>query len=531
LFRSVLPVTVALALCPPGPVRAQDAGPGPRVQSAGRDSRAPSAESGQLDASPTLFTVMAAINAAGYNADLASPSNHPLRNRIRADLAKENIPSLAGLRSFFGRHRQNNDNDELAQYISFGLSAGPPPNFAFKVRDNDLPPDVKGMKDLPLLLAAFYKEAHIADLWQQSQPEIEQYLERYHLGISEAVLEVNGYLRQQTSGFRGRRFQIFVELLAPPNQIQTRSYGDIYTIVITPSAEPRIFDVRHAYLHYLLDPLATRYRDILERKKPLADHVLRATALDPALKEDFLLLATESLIKAVEARLDHRPAGIQAALRQGLILAPYFSEKLPVYEKQEQAMLIYYPEMVGAIELVAEDRRLSQVEFDKQAPVRLIHAPPPPEPPPPTGAAKTLEDAEQAYTARNLDKAKSLYLAVLEQTDKQDMHSAAYYGLARIAALENDPEGADKLFEKTLQLQPEPQIKAWALVYRGRLAVAAHESGEARQYFEGALLVEGASQAAQQAACSALKTAASAEGGGAPSPAAAARCAQISKPN
>ena len=58
------------------------------------------AELGQLDASPTLFTVMAALNAAGYDADLAPRNNHPLRNAIRAELAKRNIPSLVRSRSF-----------------------------------------------------------------------------------------------------------------------------------------------------------------------------------------------------------------------------------------------------------------------------------------------------------------------------------------------------------------------------------------------------------------------------------------------
>ncbi|MBV9744396.1 MAG: hypothetical protein JO099_11580, partial [Acidobacteriia bacterium] len=393
---------------------------------------------------------------------------------------------------------------------------------AMKIRDIDLPPDAKELKDLAPLLSAFYKEAHIAELWQQAQPAIEQYLAQYHTGVSEAVLQVNSYLRQQTSGFRGRTFQIYVELLAPPNQIQTRSYANSYTIVIAPSPEPRIFDVRHAYLHYLLDPMSTRYREILERKKPIADHVLRATALDASYKDDFLLLATESLIKAVEARLDHRPADVQAALRLGLILAPYFSEQLPVYEKQQQAMLFYFPTMVGAIDNITEDRRLSQVQFDKEAPVKLVHSQPV-EPPPPqqlTGTAKTLDDAEQAYTARDLDKAKNLYLAVLQQTDNQPMHSSAYYGLARIAALQKDPETASKLFEKTLELQPSAQVKAWTLVYLGRLALAARDPEQANKYFEGALQVEGASQAAEQAACTALKDAP-----------AASKCAQIAKPN
>jgi tetratricopeptide (TPR) repeat protein len=514
LSRFLLPAILGLALCRFGAAQAQ------------------ATQTGQLDASPTLFTVMAALNAAGYNADLDSPNNHPLREQIRQALAKQNIPSLAAIKNFVAQHRKQNDTDELAQYISYGLIAGPPPTFVSKIRDLDLPPDAKELRDLAPLLAAFYKEAHIAELWQQAQPEINQYLERYHQGVSEAVLAVNAYLRQQTSGFRGRNFQIYVELLAPPNQIQTRSYGNSYFIVITPSPEPRIFDVRHSYLHYLLDPMSTRYQEILLRKKPLADHVLRATALDPAFKQDFLLLATESLIKAIEARLDRQPANVQIALRQGLILAPYFSEHLPLYEKQEQAMLFYYPTLVGAIDLVAEDRRLMQVQFDKAVPVRLVHAPPPVEPPAPelTGAAKTLDDAEHAYTARELDKAKNLYLAVLQQTDKPEMHSAAYYGLARIAALQNDPETANKLFEKTLSLQPEPQIKAWALVYRGRLALAAQEPEEANRDFESALQVEGASQAAQQAACGGLKTAAPQDAGSKDGPA-VSRCAQISKPN
>lgn len=463
-------------------------------------SPALSAETGQLDASPTLFTVMAAINAAGYSADLSSSNNHPLRDQIRAELAKRNIPSLPALKEFFERHRKRTDTQELSQYISFALTAGPPPNFAIKERDVDVPPDVIPLMELSPLLSQFYKEADIEDLWKRSQPAIDQYIDLYHDPVSEAVLQVNTYLRQQTSGFKGRRFQIFIELLAAPNEIQTRSYGNDYTIVITPSPQPRIFDIRHAYLHYLLDPLATRYQEILNRKQGLADHAQRAEALDDSFKSDFLLLATESLIKAVEARLDHKPERVQEALRQGYILTPYFSEQLPVYEKQEQAMLFYYPTLVGAIDLVAEDARLSKIQFDKAAPIRTVPATRVVQPPALTGAAKALDDAEKLYTSRDLDQAKKLYLDVLQQTDNQTMHSAAYYGLARIAALQKDPELAQQLFHKTLELQPEPQVKAWSLVYLGRLSVAEGDRAQAANYFQSALKVEGASDAARQAA-------------------------------
>ncbi len=447
-------------------------------------------ELGQLDASPTLFTVMAAINAVGYDTLLDSAHNHPLRKAVREAIAKTDIPSLPALKEFFAKHNQ------ISPYISFALTCDGPPSFVIRKRDIDVPPDVTALAHLSPLLAAFYKEAHIEDLWQRSQPAINQSLARYHAAVIDAVMQVNVYLRQQTSGVNNGRFQILLELLGAPNQVHTRSYGLQYTIVITPSPEPRIFDIRHAYLHFLLDPLATHYSDILERKKALADHAFRARALDDSLKSDFLQLAGESLVKAVESRLDHNPAEVQQALRQGIVLAPYFAESLPAFEKQELAMSAYYKDMVQAIDVVKEDQRLSQVQFDMQrTPERMVQSAPPPPPPQLTGAAKTLDDAENLYSARDLEKAKAAYLAVLQQTDLKKMHAAAYYGLARIAALQKDPELSQRLFQKALDLEPEPPIKAWVLVYLGKLSLASNNRDEAVKYFQEALKVEGASDA------------------------------------
>jgi tetratricopeptide (TPR) repeat protein len=464
--------------------------------------RAATPDLGQLDASPTLFTVMAAINAAGYDADLASGNNHPLRNAIRAELAKRDIPSLPAIKDFVNRHRRRNDTLELSQYVSFALTAGGPPDFAITMRDVEVPPDVSSMTELSSLLAAFYKQANIEDLWKRSQRSIDQYVERYHGPVSEAVLQVNSLLRQQTSGVRGSHFQILIEMQAAPNQIQTRSYGSQYTVVIAPSPEPRVFDVRHAYLHYSLEPLATRYEEILKRKKGLADHALRAQGLDESFRDDFLLLTTESLIKAIEARLDRKPEGVQQAVQEGYVLAAYFAEQLPVYEKQEQAMQLYYPQLVGAIDLVKEDARLSKVEFTKGPAARpAVKTAPPPAPPARTGAAKTLDDAEELYKASDLEGAKKRFLDVLQQTDQKPLHAAAYYGMARIAAKQKDPETAERLFEKALELGPEPWVQAWALVYLGRLSMAAQDGAEAAaKYFQRALAVDGASDEARKAA-------------------------------
>jgi tetratricopeptide (TPR) repeat protein len=472
------------------------------------------AELGQLDASPTMFTVMAALSVAGYSADLGSPNNHPLRDQVRSELLRRNLPCQQALKDFYEAHRKRGggaDTAELAQYISFALSVQGPPDFGFVGRDVEVPPDAVSLRGFSSLLARFYKEADIPELWKRSQPAIDQYIARYHEPVAGAVVQVNAYLRQLTNGFRASRFQVFIELLAAPNQIQTRSYGTNYYIVVTPSPEPRTFDIRHAYLHYLLDPLSTRERDVLERKKPIADHALRAQALDQAFKDDFLLLTTESLIKAVEARLDHKPEGVQQAFHQGYILTPYFAEQLPAFEKDGQGMNLYYPDMVKAIDLFKEDKRLTDLEFDREPPKpALVPVPAPAAPPPLGGAAKTLDDAEQLYLARdkdkeNLAKARKLYLDALLQTGDPPMQAAAYYGLARIALLQNDPDAAEQLFHKALDSQPEPQVKAWVLVYLGRLSLAAADGGQAAVYFQQSLKVDGASDMARKAAADGLQ--------------------------
>jgi tetratricopeptide (TPR) repeat protein len=483
-------------------------------------ARAQAPQTGQLDASPALFTVMAAINAAGYDAELGSPANHPLRKAVRDELSRRTIPSLAKFKLFYAKHRAKDDTADLTQYISFALTCAGPPGFAIKKRDIEVPPDVRALEGLAPLLEAFYREADIPGLWQRSQPAIDQYIERYHKSVLDSVEQVNAYLRQSNYGYRDIRFQVLMELLAPPNQVQVRSYGPEFTVVVTPSAELRSFDIRHAYLVYLLDPLATRHEEVLRRKEVLREQAERARALPDAAKQDFLELTTQSLVRAVESRLDHRPEMVDQALHEGYILTPYFAETLPLYEKQETAMQVYYAEMVGAIDLVQENTRLRAVDFNREATPHTLKpaaAIPAPER---SGPANILAEAEQAYQARDLEKAKTSYLDLLRQTDVQSMHARAYYGLARIAALQKDPETAERLFQKTLELDPEPADKSWTLVYLGKLALAASRSdeqqgdqamadkdrGQAAQYFQEALRVPGASEAARGEAQKSLQS-------------------------
>ena len=450
-----------------------------------------------------MFTVLAAINAAGYDADLSSTANSPIRREIRERIAAKHLDSVERIKRFFEVHRQKDWNAELNQYISFALTLEGPPDFQFQLKANELPPDAAALAGFEALLPRFYQEANIEDLWNRSRSAYDQIIDAYHGPVSRALLEANGYLRNPTSGYLGRRFQIYVDLLGAPNQVQSRSYKDDYYVVVTPSADLQVDEIRHAYLHYVLDPLALKFSKPLERIRGLADYAQGAPALADAYRNDFVLLSTECLIKAVESRLagsGERQHLVDRAFHEGFVMTPAFAEGLAAYEKQPTALRLYFPDLTAAVDLKREEKRLESAEFARDAAVKKVRSADPPAQPELSPAEKTLEEADDLYRKRDLEPARQAFLKVLQQTTLTSMHAKAYYGLARVAALEKDPELAEKLFEKVLESSPDDETKSWAFVYLGRLADAADRRDEAVKNYRNVLSMERASPGAKTAA-------------------------------
>lgn len=467
--------------------------------------RAPlAAQNAQLDASKALFTVLAAINACGYDDGLESTAAHPLRKAVRAEIAKRNPPSLLDLRDFMRQHRQQDATWELRQYVSYSLLVTDPPEFAWKIKEYQLPPDVAALRDMGPILARFYKEANIEDLWQRSQPAYEQFMQRYQEPAMKAVTEVSAYLRAPLTGtYMGRSFRVIVDLMGAPNQIHFRPYLDDYFLVVTHSADAHYNDIRQAYLHYLLDPVVTKFGEKVDEKKALGDYAQGAPFLPEHYKVDFLLLFTKSLIRAIEARLApplKRQAMVDQAMGEGYVVTAHCYEQLTAYEKQEQAMRMYFPELISTIDFVKEERRLNKLEFASKRVERKARALPPPPAPELSPAENSLNEAEDLYTRRELEKATEVYTRVLKETQQNPLQARAYYGLARISALKRDPETAEKLFQKALELEPPPSEKAWTLVYLGRLSLAAGEVPQATQRFKDVLAMKEASPKAREAA-------------------------------
>jgi tetratricopeptide (TPR) repeat protein len=124
-----------------------------------------------------------------------------------------------------------------------------------------------------------------------------------------------------------------------------------------------------------------------------------------------------------------------------------------------------------------------------------------------TGVDLTLDKAESSYKKRDLTAAKDLYLSVLTETTVKTQHAKAYYGLARIAILQRDPEVGDRLFRKVLELEPDAYTKSWSLLYLARLADSQGDREQAQEHYKAALAVEGAPDSVREAAQKGLKEA------------------------
>jgi tetratricopeptide (TPR) repeat protein len=162
-------------------------------------------------------------------------------------------------------------------------------------------------------------------------------------------------------------------------------------------------------------------------------------------------------------------------------------------------MRLYFPEMIANIDRPRERKRLEGISFTaKPKQEKTADAEPPP--PPLSASGKVLVLAEAAYSKEDYEKAKGYFLKALEERGEGPDHAKAYYGLARIALRQKDPELAERLLQKTLEMSPDPQTRAWALVYLGRLADATGDREQASRHYQAALAVEGGSDQARKAA-------------------------------
>ncbi|HEV2350503.1 MAG TPA: tetratricopeptide repeat protein [Terriglobia bacterium] len=423
-----------------------------------------------LDSNEQLFCVLAGLNASGYDTGMGVDTGTDTREVVRTFLAKKKIPVVAEIQRFYEGHMIANDpGADLGQYVSLALLLGPPPDFKFTVPQSDLPPDAKDVAGLVPLLKTFYQQANLPDLWSRLQSRYHNEILHYSEPVRTSIQVADAYLRFPSGAYLGRTYAIFLSVLGAPNQVQARIYGSNYFLVVTPSKKSRLNEIRYQYLHFLLDPLAVKYAQDIHQKAELRNAVRQAPMLAKDFKEDFPLLVTECLIRAVELRMDKQPKveadkALQDLAASGLILVPYFYSALQDYEKQDTSMNVYYDSMILGIKVVAETKYAASIKFTPR-PVatenKALAAKPQ------TEEERLLDQGDNSIYLDHYDEAKTAFQTILEKINPRS--GGAFYGLAAVYSYTRKPDLAEEYFLKALDATHDVRISTWSHIYLGRI--------------------------------------------------------------
>ena len=448
-------------------------------------------------ANEQLFAVLAAMNVAGYDTGIgAEPASSP-RVETRAWCERRNPEVLPLLKRYYEGHAYADPAANLGQFVSLALMLGPPPDFKPTVAETDLPPDAQAIKDVIPLVQRFYREAALHELWSRLQPAYDAAIQALSDPMRQTIVATDAYLGFAGGAYLGRNYTINVSLLGAPGQVQARVYGANYYVVLTRSAESRIPDLRHQYLHFLLDPLAVKYAFDIHQKQPLAALARSAPALATDFKEDFSLFVTECLIRAVELRLD-KPAKAQDEIaeltREGLILVPYFYDALANFTKQAASMNVFYQPMVDGISIAKERQQFAKFQFSAALPARE----PVSHPAPPSNSEQSLLDQGDnlIYDGKYAD-AKVVFENVLASDVKSER---ALFGLAVVASNTRKPDTAEEYFKKTLDTGRSLRVVSWSHIYLGRLYDLEGDRKKAIDQYGAAAVTAGAFPDAVRAA-------------------------------
>ncbi|OLE75110.1 MAG: hypothetical protein AUG12_00220 [Acidobacteria bacterium 13_1_20CM_2_57_8] len=454
-----------------------------------------------------LFTTMAALNVAGFDVEYGS-QYHPVRAAARKYTEDLDPDLVARLKAFYkGRKGNETDEAQLSKYISLAVTLTDAPNFRPATREENMPPDARSVLGFADLLREFYEKAHISQYWTVIRLQYEREIARQAPVLRDLIVRTDAYLRVPLGNVVTRNLAVYLELAAPINTVNVRSYQDNYYVVLGDSTNPRVDDVRHAYLHFQLDSLVALNAPKIAGGNNILGLVSRAEGVDRAYTSEFHIMTTESLIRAVELRMDRVPAvrareNVDAYYRSGLLLTPYFYEALQSFEQNESGIRDYFPEIAKAIQLKTEQQRFQETFSKIPIPQKTASRPEVPQPPPAPPANPTLDllkEGEAAFNSGDHAKAKAAFERVLSDFDRNN--GAALYGLALIASKQNDDELAKQYFDRTIRSDSaEPSMRVWSYIFMARIFDLECTRERAVEYYQQAVKLGDNTRNAQAAA-------------------------------
>ncbi len=470
-----------------------------------------------LQTSEALFDVAVALNACGYDNGLGDSDPVRLRVRDQVNQAAQQSEKAREARDklcvFIDQHRLADASRDLAQYVSLALYLTPPPALALSVDEGDLPPDANGVVEILPLLHAFADAIQLHLIWLSNRPAYDEEVARLHDPLTQMIVSTNTYLKMPASTYSGIRFLVVLEPLLSPAQTNARVYGPDYVVVTSPvNGSIRMQEVRHTYLHYMIEPLLYSRASAMDRMLPILKTV-RDAPLDFQYRADIVSLVIECLIRAVEARTmdtgiaeykippdvrradleretQKRNASLQkiAAIRQqavnkdmvsGFVLTQYFYDQLIAFEHTPDSLKEAIGPMVYGMDVDQQVHRARDIEFAEEGSSDVIsHV---------SRKPHGLDLAE--IKLHQGDAAGAQQLAQQALREHTPDPGRANYVLALTSLMQGHMDEAEKSFNETLRLSKDPRLLAWSHIYLGRIHDVRDERDQALVEYQTALTV------------------------------------------
>uniref|UniRef100_E6QK80 Tetratricopeptide repeat protein n=1 Tax=mine drainage metagenome TaxID=410659 RepID=E6QK80_9ZZZZ len=455
-----------------------------------------------LVTSETLFTMAAALNACGYDDGLAQ--SDPIRQQLRDEVTKA-LGASEGAREkrdavclFIAQHKMTGTIKDVTQYISLSLYLTPPPELETSVELPEMPPDATQVVEILPVLRDFAAAVDLHGIWLTHHRQYDEIAAGLHDSLTKMILGTNYYLKMPVSTYDGRRFLVVVEPQLSPNITNARIYGADYVVVVSPhDGTIQMNNVRHTYLHYLIEPLLYQRSNAMDRFLPILK-LVRDAPIDYQYRSEIVSLTIECLIKAIEARtMDTgiapyvvpanatradfekiesgknavaermervRQARVQHDMRQGWVMTQYFYAQMVQFEKDPASLKDTIGELVYSMDVDHEQSMIRHIQFDQTADGDVLSRSAP-------RKLAGLDLAEARLEAGDIKTAASLAQAAMANPSATPGEGAgrANFILARVAVMSGHPNEAIHDFQKAITASKEPRIAAWSHIYLGRL--------------------------------------------------------------
>ncbi len=485
-----------------------------------------------------LVVMMAALDAAGWDPTPQGARPSVYRELVRREQAALDPALRKRMQDFYARNTLKDaaDNpetpeneaarytpaDQAARYISLAYTLSPPPAFEAPARSEDLPSGVLDVLDFVPLLREFHKasgmDARLPNYLDMHRTAGDK-LRAQTLDMARGVLSylntrpetvvrerVNVAPPAPAQGKKKperpktvlreheRRFRVVPDLLAAPGAINLRAVGDDYFAIVPAETDPRLSEMRRAYVQFVVDPLVARFsREVAARRPDIkrlleVEQARRGRAFGP----DVFLTVARSLVAAADARMDElvrlralqletsrrlqtaanqaakeaalkdskeRQASIQdsttaqlaEAYERGAVLSFHFADQLRGFEDSGFDVANYMPDMVAAFTVERELKR--PAEFTAVvARVRERRATEASETveAPPTDArraalVKSLNDVGELLRLRNYEEANTRLTALKGEYASEPL---VYFTLGQAASL-----SAQEAIDEALQAE------------------------------------------------------------------------------